>query len=72
MLKLTGSLILLFFHDVKTVSDIVSAWSGLKLALDDLTGILLLASVGNRLENALGGRYSLHDWLRVIVADSRI
>ena len=72
MLELAGTQVFLFFHDVKAISNIICTWSRLKLALDDLTGIFLLASVGNRLENTWGGRYGLHNWLRIIVANSGI
>ena len=72
MLELAGTQVLLFFHDVKAISDIIGTWSWLQLALDDLTGIFLLASVGDRLENTRGGRYRLHNWLGVIVSNSGI
>lgn len=72
MLELAGTQVFLFFHDVKAIANIICTWSRLKLALDDLTSIFLLASVGNRLENTWGGRYRLHNWLRIIVTNSGI
>lgn len=72
MFELAGTHVFLFFHHVEAVSDVISTWRRLKLALDDLACVLLLASVSNRLENARRSRNGLRNWLGVVVSYSRI